>query len=631
MAASSVPIWPPGGVVGVQVHGQVEVLAQRGDELGRSRRPQQAGHVLDGEHVRAGVDDLLGQAQVVVERVELLARVEQVAGVAQRHLGDGGAGVEHGLDGRAHLRDVVEGVEDAEDVEPGAGGLVHERVGDLGGVRGVADGVAATQQHLQRDVGHRLAQQGQALPRVLGQEAQRDVVGGATPRLHREQLGREPRDVPGDVQQVAGAHPGGQQALVGVAEGRVGDRHVGARAQLPGELGRADPHQQVAVAGGQGRVAVDRGQLGARLEEGRGGPVRLVDGDVGEVGEQLGAAVAAHPGLEQLGSLVDEARGRLAVLEHRVGQHRLEERDVRRDAADPELRQRPTGPAHGHREGAPAAGELDEHRVEVWADLGADEHRATVEAHAAATGRAVDGDLAGIRAEAVGGVLGGDAALQGGAAHVDVGLAHVEVVERLAGGDPHLGDDEVDVGDLLGDGVLHLDPRVHLDEDVAAVLAEEELDGARVEVADRLGEPHGIRAHLVTRRGVEVRRGRDLDDLLVAALHRAVALEQVQHGAGGVGEHLHLDVPRVDHGLLEVERRVAEGGVGLALGRLEGLAQGGGVVDAAHPAPAAAGDGLDEHREADALGRRGQLVEVGGRRGAVQGGQPGLARRGDGP
>ncbi len=132
-----------GGVVGVQVHGQVEVLAQRRDQPGRGRRAQQPGHVLDGEHVRAGVDDLLGQAQVVVEGVELLARVEQVAGVAQGHLGDGGAGVEHGLDGRAHLRDVVERVEDAEDVEPGAGRLVHERVGDLGGVRGVADGVAA--------------------------------------------------------------------------------------------------------------------------------------------------------------------------------------------------------------------------------------------------------------------------------------------------------------------------------------------------------------------------------------------------------------------------------------------------------------------------------------------------------
>ena len=62
------------------------------------------------------VDDLLGQAQVVVEGVELLGRVGQVAGVAERDLGDGRAGGPHGVDRGAHLRDVVERVEDPEDV-----------------------------------------------------------------------------------------------------------------------------------------------------------------------------------------------------------------------------------------------------------------------------------------------------------------------------------------------------------------------------------------------------------------------------------------------------------------------------------------------------------------------------------
>ena len=89
--------------------------------------PQQPGHVLDGEDVGARVDDLLGEAQVVVEGVELLAGSEQVAGVAERDLGDGGAGLEDRLDGRAHLRDVVERVEDAEDVEPGRRGLARRR------------------------------------------------------------------------------------------------------------------------------------------------------------------------------------------------------------------------------------------------------------------------------------------------------------------------------------------------------------------------------------------------------------------------------------------------------------------------------------------------------------------------
>ena len=59
------------GVVGVHVHRQVEALAQRRDELRAAAGPQQPGHVLDREDVRARVDDLLGEAQVVVERVQV--------------------------------------------------------------------------------------------------------------------------------------------------------------------------------------------------------------------------------------------------------------------------------------------------------------------------------------------------------------------------------------------------------------------------------------------------------------------------------------------------------------------------------------------------------------------------------
>ncbi len=62
------------GVVGVQVHGQVEPLAQGRDQPAGRRRPQQTGHVLDREHVRARRHDLLGEAQVVVERVETSRR-----------------------------------------------------------------------------------------------------------------------------------------------------------------------------------------------------------------------------------------------------------------------------------------------------------------------------------------------------------------------------------------------------------------------------------------------------------------------------------------------------------------------------------------------------------------------------
>ncbi len=120
IAASRVPNSAARGVVGVQMQGQVEALPQRGHQPPRGGRAKESRHVLDREHVRAGVDDPLGQRQVVVQRVQLLVRVEEVAGVAQRDLGDAPVGAPHRLDRRPNLLDVVERVEDPKHVDPGS-------------------------------------------------------------------------------------------------------------------------------------------------------------------------------------------------------------------------------------------------------------------------------------------------------------------------------------------------------------------------------------------------------------------------------------------------------------------------------------------------------------------------------
>ena len=57
----------------------------------------------------------------------------------------------------------------------------------------------------------------------------------------------------------------------------------------------------------------------------------------------------------------------------------------------------------------------------------------------------------------------------------------------------------------------------------------------------------------------------------MAALDRAVALAEVDHVSVRVGEHLHLDVPRVFEVPLDVDRRVGEVRLPLALRRLERL------------------------------------------------------------
>ena len=264
-------------------------------------------------------------------------------------------------------------------------------------------------------------------------------------------------------------------------------------------------------------------------------------------------------------------------------------------------------------------------------DLGAGVRRTAVEADAATAGGAVRRDPAGVGPEAVRRVLGGDPALQRGTAQPDRVLVEAEVREGLAGRDPQLGLHEVDVGDLLGHGVLDLDARVHLDEVVVAVGAEQELHRAGVAVADLGREPHRVGAHPLAEVGVEVGRRRDLDDLLVTSLDRAVALEEVYDVALGVGEDLHLDVPRVDHGLLDEDGRVAERALRLAHAGVDRVLELLLLVDPPHAAAAATGDGLDEQRVVQPLGGLHQLVEVVVGRHRLQRGYAGVLGRLDRP
>ncbi len=292
-------------------------------------------------------------------------------------------GLADGLDRRSHLLHVVQGVEDAEDVDADLGRLGHERRRDLGRVRRVAHCVAAAEQHLQAEPGHVVAQRGEPLPRVLGDEPQGHVVRRPAPALHTEQLRGHPADVRGDPQQVLGPDPGGQQRLVGIPEGRVGDLGAGPRPQVGGEPLGAELEQPLSRALGRGHGEVHPGRaLDPRVEPGRRLAVRLVHCDLGQPAQQLGAAVGRGVGGQQPGPLLDEGGGDVPREEVGILQHGLQERDVCADAADPELGQRPFRPGDRGLEGPATAGQLDQHGVEVGADLYAHVGGAPVQAYA---------------------------------------------------------------------------------------------------------------------------------------------------------------------------------------------------------------------------------------------------------
>ena len=145
--------------------------------------------------------------------------------------------------------------------------------------------------------------------------------------------------------------------------------------------------------------------------------------------------------------------------------------------------------------------------------------------------------------------------------------------ERLAGGDLDLRPHEVDPGDHLGHRMLDLQAGIHLDEVELAVLVQE-LDGAGARGSRAWPAPSVTRLPSVARVVlVEHGRGRLLDHLLMPALHRAVALAEMDAVAVVIGQDLQLDVARPIEVLLEIDAIVAEPGLGLAPGQLQPLEQ----------------------------------------------------------
>ena len=169
--------------------------------------------------------------------------------------------------------------------------------------------------------------------------------------------------------------------------------------------------------------------------------------------------------------------------------------------------------------------------------------------------------------------------------------------------------------ELLGDAVLDLEPRVHLEERRAAV-GNQVLDGADADIADAPGQRDGALLQARHQLRVETGRRRLLQHLLVAALHRAVAASECERAPVGVGGDLHLDVAAPREASFHEQAVVAEGGARLCARRLEGGRQVLGPLDHADAAPAAAGAGLDHDRVADLLRCAARGLQIGQRRAA---------------
>ena len=117
-------------------------------------------------------------------------------------------------DGGLHVAEVVEGVEDAEDVHAVLDGEADELLEDVISVVAVGDDVLAAEEHLEAGVLDAGAELAEAVPRVLVEEADAGIVGGAAPDLKGEEA--DLIELLGNGQHIPGAHARGNQRLMAV-------------------------------------------------------------------------------------------------------------------------------------------------------------------------------------------------------------------------------------------------------------------------------------------------------------------------------------------------------------------------------------------------------------------------------
>ena len=246
---------------------------------------------------------------------------------------------------------------------------------------------------------------------------------------------------------------------------------------------------------------------------------------------------------------------------------------------------------------------LGDHRIVIkrdlaaFADTGIVAHRHAIVL--ALGGRPIAHQPADRRREIAIRVFGIDAAFDRPAGKFHVALLQSE---RLAGGDTDHLLDEIDAGNKLGHRMFDLQPCVHLEEIEAAILSGDEFHGAGAVVADRPGERDRLLTHLGARLGVKQRTRRFLDDFLIAALDRALALAQIDDVAVLVAQNLNFDVARIGDEFFDEDAVVAEARFRLRAGAGEVLHHFAFGKRDAHALAAAARGRLDHHRITNLLG-----------------------------
>ena len=130
------------GVVGMEMQGKFGDLFQGGDEIVDIVRRKDAGHVLDADAVGAHPFQFLALLDKIFKIEHIAAETGFGQGVTDRTLEVFPVGLDP-LHAGLKISEIVQGVENAEDIDPDFAGLVHKGPDHIVGIVPVADQILA--------------------------------------------------------------------------------------------------------------------------------------------------------------------------------------------------------------------------------------------------------------------------------------------------------------------------------------------------------------------------------------------------------------------------------------------------------------------------------------------------------
>ncbi|MNE52398.1 hypothetical protein D3C80_1470680 [compost metagenome] len=174
--------------------------------------------------------------------------------------------------------------------------------------------------------------------------------------------------------------------------------------------------------------------------------------------------------------------------------------------------------------------------------------------------------------------------------------------KRLTPCNTDLPRNQIQAGNCLRHRVLDLEACVHLHEEELATCIEQELHSPCADIADSLSRTHSRLSHCATQLGRQTRCRRLFHNFLMPTLDRAITLVQIQAIAMLVGEHLNLDMARLEYVLLNQHSLITKGGQRFTLCGRQGLCEFAFLLDNLHAFATATCCGFQQNRVANTLG-----------------------------